>query len=87
MQSDPSRMPRGSNLATKYPTTRSQGIVIRLRFGNQTTVIRQRDLLDLLDQDTGRAMLHWLAGTVATLPSGWTVEMRLVENGSDEPAT
>jgi len=61
--------------------------VIQLRFGDQATVIRRRDLLHLLDQDTGRAMLHWLAGIIATLPKGWTAEMKLVESGSDQRAT
>ena len=59
----------------------------QLRFGDQATVIRRRDLLHLLDQDTGRAMLHWLAGIIATLPKGWTGEMKLVESGSDRRAT
>ncbi len=59
--------------------------MIQLRVGNETTVIRQRDLLDLLDADTGRAMLHWLAGIVATLPNGWTVEMKLIERGGAAP--
>jgi hypothetical protein len=80
-------MPEGPKLAAKNPRRRGQGVVIQLRFGNETTVIRQRDLLHLLDRDTGRAMLHWLAGIVATLPNGWTVEMKLVESGSDQAAT
>jgi hypothetical protein len=29
-------------------------------------------------------MLHWLAGIVATLPKGWTVEMKLVESGAKD---
>src|SRR5438874_4453982 len=63
---------------------RGQGLVVELRFADQRTVIRQRDLLHLVNPDTGRAMLHWLAGIVATLLKSWTVEMKLVERGSDD---
>jgi hypothetical protein len=79
-------MPGGNQTGRQKSKKTSTGVVIQLRFGNQTTVIRQRDLLHLLDPDAGRAMLRWLAGTVATLPNGWTVEMKLVECGSDQPA-
>jgi hypothetical protein len=74
----------GSQLTAEYPKRRRGVAEIQLRFGNQTTVIRQRDLRRLLDPDTGTAMLHWLAGIVATLPKGWTVEMKLVECGGED---
>jgi hypothetical protein len=74
----------GNQLAAEYPTRRRGVAEIKLRFGNQITVIRQRDLRRLLDPDTATAMLHWLAGIVATLPKGWTVEMKLVECGGED---